>query len=97
MDPIRPLRPIVKLLMFPLACIACVLWIAGFVMIFRSLPNHNLGIGLLVALAGIAVMIPWMAFVVGIYQRMHPKQVLAPAGAPLPPNDRDATDGTNRT
>jgi hypothetical protein len=84
MDQTRPLRPIVKRLVFPIACIACAIWIAAFVVIFQKLPQRSLGIGLLVVLSGAIMMIPWMAFVVGILKRMQGKEARVQAGEDHP-------------
>ena len=69
-QPGRPLRSVVKNLVLPVACFACIAWVAGFVLIYLRLPEHNMGIKLLVVVAAVVLSFPWAAFVLSVVRRM---------------------------
>jgi len=67
----RPLQAIVKRLFLPIACFACIAWVAVFVVIYTKLPQHNIGITVLLLVAGIVLAFPWMGLVMGMLRRMQ--------------------------
>ena len=70
METVRPLRAIVRKLVLPVAVFACLTWLAVFWVIFRSMPNQNLAIDLLIGLGGLVLLFPWVGLTVGMMRRL---------------------------
>jgi hypothetical protein len=66
----RKLKTVVKIAILPVACFACIAWVAGFVVIAFKMPNHNVGIIVLTILTGLVLVFPWVTLVVALLRRM---------------------------
>jgi hypothetical protein len=77
----RKLKTVVKMTILPVACFACIAWVAGFVVIAFKLPNHNVGLMTLTILTGLVLVFPWVTLVVALLRRMAGSSDAVPAVA----------------
>jgi hypothetical protein len=75
-EAMRKLRNVVKMLFLPIACFACVGWLAVFLVIGFNMPNQNIGLTTLIVLGGAAMTLPWMGLVLSMLRRVAGNDVV---------------------
>ena len=70
MEAMRALRSVVTKLLLPIACFACIAWVAIFVVIYTKMPQHNIGITVLIVMSGLVLLFPWMGMVLAMLRRI---------------------------
>ena len=73
MEAIRPIRAQVRRFILPVACLACIVWVGIFVLIFTHSPHHNIGIATLIVFGASAVVLPWLGMALSVFLRPEGK------------------------
>jgi Zn-dependent protease with chaperone function len=74
----RPVRSVVRKFILPVACFAAAAWAFGFSVMYATIPKRDMGISLLLALAGIVLLLPWLLMALSVFQRMREGPVKEP-------------------
>lgn len=64
-------RTVVRKVILPVACFAAAAWALGFSIMYAMLPKRDMGISVLLAFAGILLLLPWLLMALSVVQRMR--------------------------